>query len=62
MQETALRTMARILGFKSVACQESALQGLGHWQRDHDRQVNAIVDGFPQLRHPAAFTGLVRLR
>ena len=46
MQETALRTMARILGFKSLACQESALHGLGHWQRDHDRQVCAIIDGF----------------
>jgi hypothetical protein len=33
-------------GFKSPACQESALHGLGHWQRDHDRQVNAIIDGF----------------
>ena len=46
MQETALRTMARVLGFKSIACQESALHGLGHWQRDHERQVNAIIDGF----------------
>ena len=42
----ALRTMARILGFKSLACQESALHGLGHWQRDHDRQVSAVIDGF----------------
>ena len=46
MQETALRTMARILGFKSLACQESALHGLGHWQRDHERQVNPIINGF----------------
>jgi len=38
--------MARILGFKSLACQESALHGLGHWQRDHDRQVCAIIDCF----------------
>src|SRR5437667_4395860 len=41
MQETALRTMASILGFSSIACQESALHGLGHWQRHHDQQVNA---------------------
>jgi len=27
MQETALRSMARILGLKSLACQESALHG-----------------------------------
>ncbi len=46
MQETALRTMARILSFNSLACQESALHGLGHWQRGHDRQVSAIIDGF----------------
>jgi hypothetical protein len=35
MQETALRTMARILDFKSLACQESAYC-----------QVSAIIDGF----------------
>ena len=46
MRETALRTMARILVFKSLACQESALHGLGHLQRDYDRQVSAIIDGF----------------
>ena len=46
MQETALRTMARILSFNSLACQESALHGLGHWQRDHDREVSAIIDCF----------------
>ena len=46
MQETALGTMARILGVDSLACQESALHGLGHWQRGHDREVSAIIDGF----------------
>ena len=46
MQETALRTMASILGLESLACQESALHGLGHWQGTHVRQVNAIIDGF----------------
>ena len=35
---------AHILGFKSLAC--STLHGLGHWQRDHERQVNVIIDGF----------------
>jgi hypothetical protein len=34
------------LGLESLACQESALHGLGHWQRDHDPRVNAIIDGF----------------
>jgi hypothetical protein len=46
MQEAALRTMARILGFQSPACQESALHGLGHWHQNHDRQVCAIIDAF----------------
>ena len=46
MQETALPTMARILDFKSLACQESALHGLGHWQGTDDRRVSAIIDGF----------------
>jgi hypothetical protein len=46
MQEAALRTMARILGLKSLACQESALHGLGHWQCKDDRQVSAIIDYF----------------
>jgi hypothetical protein len=46
MHETALATMARILGFDSVACQESALHGLGHWQRAYDRQISGIIDGF----------------
>jgi hypothetical protein len=44
MQETALRTMARTFSAsKSLAC--STLHGLGHWQRDHERQVTAIIDG-----------------
>jgi hypothetical protein len=38
--------MARILGFKSLACQGCALHGLGHWQRGHDPQVPAVIDGF----------------
>jgi hypothetical protein len=40
------KSMGCILGFNSLACQESALHGLGHWQRDRQRQVNAIIDGF----------------
>ena len=58
MQGTALRTMARILGFSSIACQESALHGLGHWQRDHDPRVNAIIDGFLEA-NPDVDTRLV---
>jgi hypothetical protein len=46
MQEAALRTMARILGLKSLARQESALHGLAHWHGQHDREVSAIIGGF----------------
>ena len=58
MQETALRTMASILGLESLACQESALHGLGHWQGTHVRQVNAIIDGFLDA-NPAVDTRLI---
>jgi hypothetical protein len=37
--------MAHIL-LQSLVCQESALHGLGHGQRDHDRLVSAITDAF----------------
>jgi hypothetical protein len=37
--------MAPILP-QSLVCQESALHGLGHWQRDRDLQVSAITDAF----------------
>jgi hypothetical protein len=50
--------MARILGFSSIACQESALHGLGHWQRDHDPRVNAIIDDFLEA-NPDVDTRLV---
>jgi hypothetical protein len=44
MQETALRVMARILGFKSLAC--GASRARIHWQRDREPPVNAIIDDF----------------
>jgi hypothetical protein len=43
---TALTTMEHILGLGSVACQESALHGLGHWQRQHASEVARIIDAF----------------
>jgi len=58
MQEIALRTMARILDFKSLACQESALHGLGHWQGTDDRRVSAIIDGFLEA-NPGIDTRLI---
>jgi len=46
LTETALRTMESILGLPSLACQESALHGLGHWQRTNKAEVMKIIDRF----------------
>lgn len=56
LHDSALRTMERILNLGSLACQESALHGLGHWQHTHASQVAVIIDGFlaarPELDPP----------
>lgn len=46
LEGAALRVMEGILGLDSMACQESALHGLGHWQRQHPETVTGIVDGY----------------
>lgn len=46
LHDCALHTMERILRLDSIACQESALHGLGHWQRKHETEVGRIIDGF----------------
>ena len=38
--------MEHILGLGSLACQESALHGLGHWQRQDASEVARIIDAF----------------
>jgi len=38
--------MADILTIDRVACQESALHGLGHWQRRWPTEVARIIDEF----------------
>jgi len=43
---TVLETMKSILTLDSLACQESALHGLGHWQRWYQRDVATIIDEF----------------
>jgi hypothetical protein len=43
-----LASMKAILAIDHVACQESALHGLGHWQRAHKSVVEAIIDSFLQ--------------
>ena len=41
-----LRVMGRILELESLACKESALHGLGHWQEDYPSEVREIIDRF----------------
>jgi hypothetical protein len=48
LHDAVLAVMEKILTLDSIACQESALHGLGHWQRDHPRLVESIVDRFLQ--------------
>ena len=40
------RATFRILRLQSVACQESALHGLGHWAVDYNTIVRPIIDGY----------------
>jgi hypothetical protein len=44
--DTALQVMADILALESLACQESALHGLGHWKRAYPSEVQRIIDRF----------------
>lgn len=53
LHETALRTMERILHLNSIACQESALHGLGHWQRDYSERVAQIIERFCEAHSKA---------
>lgn len=46
LHDSALRTMERILHLDSIACQESALHGLGHWQPGYQNRVATIIDDF----------------
>jgi hypothetical protein len=44
----ALAVMQRILAIPHLACQESALHGLGHWQHGYPDRVAEIIDAFLQ--------------
>jgi hypothetical protein len=43
-----LNLMAGLLEIDSVACQESALHGLGHWHYVYPEQTSAIIDAYLQ--------------
>ena len=41
-----LRVMESTLQLDSIACRESALHGLGHWQHQYPERVGEIIDNF----------------
>ena len=41
-----LGVMESTLQLDSIACRESALHGLGHWQRHYPQRVGEIIDAF----------------
>jgi hypothetical protein len=51
LDDECLAVMERILRIHHVACQESALHGLGHWAFEHKEDVEKIIDNF-QRREP----------
>jgi hypothetical protein len=59
MQDAVLTVMEQTLALDSIACQESALHGLGHWHRENGGRVEAIVDSFI-ARHRQARPELLR--
>jgi hypothetical protein len=46
LHRALLQAMERILKVGNIACQESALHGLGHWHYLQKEQVGSIIDGF----------------
>jgi len=46
IDEVMLEVMERILTLDSEACQEGALHGLGHWQYQYPKRVQAIIDAY----------------
>ena len=51
LDQAILKVMESTLQLDSIACRESALHGLGHWQMYYPDQVREIIDSF-SLRHP----------
>jgi hypothetical protein len=48
MDQEILRVMEATLQIDSVACRESSLHGLGHWQLYYPERVQSIIDAFLQ--------------
>ncbi len=52
LNSAVLDVMAQTLDLDSIACQESALHGLGHWKSAYPARNHEIIDSF-LARHPA---------
>jgi hypothetical protein len=44
--QSILQVMESTLELDSIACQESTLHGLGHWQHEYPERVGAIINKF----------------
>lgn len=51
LDEAILSVMQSTLQLDSIACRESALHGLGHWQRAYPERVGEIINEF-SMRQP----------
>ena len=51
LSNECISVMKTALDIDHVACQESALHGLGHWQVDYSNEVSAIINDFLES-HP----------
>lgn len=70
LADAVLQVMESTLQLDSIACRESALHGLGHWQHAYPERVGAIIDRFSMTRPVlpeklqsymrAAYTGYVQ--
>lgn len=50
LDRAALDVMAEILTIDSIACQESALHGLGHWHFEYPTEARDIIDRFLRMK------------
>ena len=51
LDRAILQVMESTLQLDHIACRESALHGLGHWQHAYPARVGEIIDNF-SMRHP----------
>jgi hypothetical protein len=58
LHRAALETMIAVLQLNSLACQESALHGLGHWRAYHPEQIESVINAFI-VAHPTAHPDLL---